>query len=61
MLKKKYVIPSVAVVKMESVTLLAGSDGEEQKINGRFDSDDTDSPSIGWGGTTKKDETYDPD
>lgn len=62
MLKKKYVVPSSAMVKTESAAILAGSggDGSEQKIVAGDESDSS-SPVLNWGGETKVDEEYDPD
>ena len=61
MLKKKYVIPSSAVVKMEGAAILAASGEEDQSpIQSGGDSKNPSGPTLNWGDVTKEDETYDP-
>lgn len=61
MLKKKYVIPSSAVVKMECAAILAGSGEDDQSpIQSGGDSENPSGPTLIWGEETEKDKTYDP-
>lgn len=61
--KKKYLIPAIAVVEIESESILAGSEpGGQKKVEVSGDDFNTsEGTGIGWGGTTKSDGVYSPD
>lgn len=55
MKKKEYLQPSVSVMDIDDVRILAGSDIQSTSVKGNVEGDDLD-----FGGETKEDQTYTP-